>query len=83
MLKVCLSKPVRDDLFYFKALRTFDRTLLEVIGVPESESDIIYQLLLVNNQLITNRFSYKTPSKVIENQNLHSRPVLLIILMIR
>jgi hypothetical protein len=37
---VCLSKPIRNELFYFKAFRTSDRTLLEVIRVHECKSDV-------------------------------------------
>ena len=44
MLKVCLFvcqlKPIRNELFYFKAFRSSDITLLEVIKVHESKADV-------------------------------------------
>ncbi len=42
---VCPVKPIRNQLFYLKAFRGFDRTLLQVIGGGESESVIRFQLL--------------------------------------
>jgi len=45
MHKVCLSlKPIRNELFYFKVFRTFDRTLVEVIEDQESESEVGFSI---------------------------------------
>jgi hypothetical protein len=44
MLKVCPAKPIRNELFYFKLFRTFNRTLIEVIEDQESESEVGFSI---------------------------------------
>ncbi len=43
-LFVCLSKPIRNELFYFKTFQSFDQTLLQVIGGQECESEVGFSI---------------------------------------
>jgi len=41
---VCLSNPIRNELFYFSSFRRSDKTLLYVINVHEFESEVGFSL---------------------------------------
>ena len=54
------NQPIRNELFYFKTFCRFDRTLLEVIDGPESESaaQFLAEISLVRNGPIRNELFY-------------------------
>ncbi len=37
---VCVSKPIRNELFYFSSFWCSDKTLLEIIDIQECESEV-------------------------------------------